>query len=109
MTIMQVPTVSSSGTPKMTMSASWMNAAAPMPNAAERKPTRTPVMLLQVEARPVKEESKDWDTTENLYIEGDNLDALKPLQESYLHRVNMIYIDIITQKMIQFNYSCRAA
>lgn len=47
MTIMQVPTVSSSGTPKMTMSASWMNAAAPMPNAAERKPTRTPVMLLQ--------------------------------------------------------------
>lgn len=41
----------------------------------------------------MKEESKDWDTTENLYIEGDNLDALKPLQESYLHRVNMIYID----------------
>lgn len=43
--------------------------------------------------RPVKEESKDWDTTENLYIEGDNLDALKLLQESYLGKVKMIYID----------------
>lgn len=48
---------------------------------------------IQKTLRPVKEESKDWDTTENLYIEGDNLDALKLLQESYLHRVNMIYID----------------
>ena len=37
--------------------------------------------------------SKDWDTTENLYIEGDNLDALKLLQESYLGKVKMIYID----------------
>ena len=37
--------------------------------------------------------SKDWDTTENLYIEGDNLDVLKLLQESYLGRVKMIYID----------------
>lgn len=41
----------------------------------------------------MKEESKDWDTTENLYIEGDNLDALKLLQESYLGKVKMIYID----------------
>ncbi len=48
---------------------------------------------IQKTLRPVKEESKDWDTTENLYIEGDNLDVLKLLQESYLHRVNMIYID----------------
>lgn len=43
--------------------------------------------------RPCKEESKDWDTTENLYIEGDNLEVLKLLQESYLDKVKMIYID----------------
>ncbi len=43
--------------------------------------------------RPVVEDSKNWDTTKNLYIEGDNLDALKLLQESYLGKVKMIYID----------------
>lgn len=43
--------------------------------------------------RPCKEESKNWDTTKNLYIEGDNLDVLKLLQESYLGKVKMIYID----------------
>ncbi|MGI6346211.1 MAG: site-specific DNA-methyltransferase [Limisphaerales bacterium] len=43
--------------------------------------------------RPCVEESKEWDTTENLYIEGDNLDVLKLLQESYLGKVKMIYID----------------
>lgn len=43
--------------------------------------------------RPCPEESKDWDTTENLYIEGDNLEVLKLLQESYLGKVKMIYID----------------
>lgn len=43
--------------------------------------------------RPCKEESVDWDTTENLYIEGDNLEVLKMLQESYLGKVKMIYID----------------
>jgi adenine-specific DNA-methyltransferase len=43
--------------------------------------------------RPCVEESKNWDTTENLYIEGDNLEVLKLLQESYLGKVNMIYID----------------
>lgn len=43
--------------------------------------------------RPCKEESVDWDTTENLYIEGDNLEVLKLLQESYLCAVNVIYID----------------
>lgn len=42
--------------------------------------------------RPCKEESKDWDKTENLYIEGDNLEVLKLLQESYLNKVKMIYI-----------------
>ena len=43
--------------------------------------------------RPCKEESKDWDTTENLYIEGDNLEVLKLLQGSYLNSIKMIYID----------------
>lgn len=43
--------------------------------------------------RPDKESSLHWDTTENIYIEGDNLDALKLLQESYLGKVKMIYID----------------
>ena len=43
--------------------------------------------------RPCKEESKNWDSTENLYIEGDNLEVLKLLQESYLGKVKMIYID----------------
>ncbi|MCH3955084.1 MAG: site-specific DNA-methyltransferase [Eubacterium sp.] len=43
--------------------------------------------------RPVKEDSVNWDTTENLYIEGDNLEVLKLLQESYLGKVKMIYID----------------
>ena len=43
--------------------------------------------------RPCKDESKDWDTTENLYIEGDNLEVLKLLQSSYLNSVKMIYID----------------
>lgn len=43
--------------------------------------------------RPVPEESLDWDTTENIYIEGDNLRVLKLLQRSYLGKVKMIYID----------------
>ena len=43
--------------------------------------------------RPCKEESVNWDTTENLYIEGDNLEVLKLLQESYLNKIKMIYID----------------
>lgn len=43
--------------------------------------------------RPVREESVDFDTTKNLFIEGDNLDALKLLQESYLSKVKLIYID----------------
>lgn len=50
------------------------------------KPTRKTL-------RPCKEESKNWDTTENLYIEGDNLEVLKLLQESYLGKVKIIYID----------------
>ena len=43
--------------------------------------------------RPCREESVDFDTTQNLYIEGDNLDALKLLQETYLGKIKMIYID----------------
>lgn len=43
--------------------------------------------------RPCIEESKDWENTGNLYIEGDNLDVLKLLQESYLNSIKMIYID----------------
>ena len=43
--------------------------------------------------RPDKEKSVDFDNTQNLYIEGDNLDVLKLLQETYLHKVDVIYID----------------
>ena len=43
--------------------------------------------------RPCRDESVDFDTTQNLFIEGDNLDALKLLQETYLNKVKMIYID----------------
>ena len=42
---------------------------------------------------PAKEESLDWDTTQNLYIEGDNLEVLKLLQKSYSGKIKMIYID----------------
>jgi len=43
--------------------------------------------------RPSKEDSVDWDTTENLYIEGDNLEVLKQLQKTYFGKIKMIYID----------------
>ncbi|WP_279006752.1 site-specific DNA-methyltransferase [Thomasclavelia cocleata] len=43
--------------------------------------------------RPDKESSKNWDTTENLYIEGDNLEVLKQLQKTYYGKIKMIYID----------------
>ncbi|HUV85281.1 MAG TPA: site-specific DNA-methyltransferase [Methanosarcinales archaeon] len=43
--------------------------------------------------RPYKQESKDWNTTQNLYIEGDNLEVLKLLQKSYHDKIKMIYID----------------
>jgi len=63
---------------------SWVGKKAAMAEAA-RPTTET--------LRPAKADSRDWDTTENLYIEGDNLAALKILQESYLGKVKMIYID----------------
>ena len=62
----------------------WVGKKAAMAEAA-RPITKT--------LRPVKEDSRDWDNTENLYIEGDNLEVLKILQESYLGKVKMIYID----------------
>ena len=43
--------------------------------------------------RPVREDSVDFDNTENIYIEGDNLEVLKLLQESYLDKIKIIYID----------------
>lgn len=51
--------------------------------------------------RPCKEESVNWDDTENLYIEGDNLEVLKLLQESYLGKVKLIYIEITVPTLIQ--------
>lgn len=49
--------------------------------------------LIKKTLRPVKEDSVNWDNTQNLYIEGDNLEVLKLLQKSYLGKVKMIYID----------------
>ena len=62
----------------------WVGKQAAKRAAAE--PTRQTL-------RPIVEDSVDWDTTENLYIEGDNLEVLKLLQRAYLGRVKMIYID----------------
>ena len=42
---------------------------------------------------PVRQQSEDWETTENIYIEGDNLDALKLLYKSYANKIRCIYID----------------
>lgn len=53
--------------------------------------------------RPCREESVDFDNTENLYIEGDNLEVLKLLQETYLGKIKMIYIDKTTPRLIQFH------
>lgn len=62
----------------------WVGKQAAKRAAAE--PTRQTL-------RPIPEDSVDWDTTENLYIEGDNLEVLKLLQRAYLGKVKMIYID----------------
>ena len=51
------------------------------------------------------EDSVNADTTENIYIEGDNLEALKLLRKNYYGKIKMIYIDIKTPRLIQFNYS----
>lgn len=55
--------------------------------------------------RPCKEESKQWDTTQNLFIEGDNLQVLKLLQKSYYRKVKMIYIDPPYNTGNEFVYS----
>lgn len=57
--------------------------------------------LIRKTLRPCKEDSVNWNTTENLYIEDDNLEVLKLLQESYLGKVKMIYIDEFVIEMIQ--------
>src|SRR5574344_1070603 len=57
---------------------------------AARREAATPIADT---LRPVPEDSMDWDTTENLYIEGDNLRVLKLLQRGYMGKVKMIYID----------------
>ena len=62
----------------------WVGKQAAKRAAAE--PTRQTL-------RPIVKDSVDWDTTENLYIEGDNLEVLKLLQRAYLGKVKMIYID----------------
>lgn len=59
--------------------------------------------------RPCREESVDFDNTENLYIEGDNLEVLKLLQETYLGKIKMIYIDKTTPRLIQFHTLKNAA
>ena len=51
--------------------------------------------------RPCPAESVNWDTTQNLYIEGDNLEVLKLLQSAYYRKVKMIYIEIILPSLIQ--------
>lgn len=76
----------------------WVGKKAAMA-AAARPTTKT--------LRPVPEESRDWDTTQNLYIEGDNLEALKILQESYLGKIKMIYIDPPYNKGKDFIYPDR--
>ena len=63
---------------------SWVGKKAAI--AETNKPTRNTL-------RPVTEDSTNWDTTENIYIEGDNLEVLKLLQESYLGQIKLIYID----------------
>lgn len=52
--------------------------------------------------RPCREESINFDTTENLYIEGDNLEVLKMLQETYLGKIKMIYIEMTMQELLQY-------
>ncbi len=57
------------------------------------KARREAARAIRKTLRPVPEDSVDWDTTQNLYIEGDNLEVLKLLQKAYMGKVKMIYID----------------
>lgn len=89
----------------------WVGKRAALQEAA------TPI---QKTLRPCPEESEDWDRTQNLYIEGDNLEVLKLLQNSYMGKVKMIYIDPpyntgndfvyhddFTQSMEEYDENCR--
>jgi adenine-specific DNA-methyltransferase len=51
----------------------------------------------------IPEDSQNADMTQNLYIEGDNLEVLKLLRQNYYGAVKMVYIEIIVPKLIQFN------
>ena len=70
----------------------------PGKRAASRLANETTTQTL----RPCREESVDFDNTQNLYIEGDNLEVLKVLRETYLGKVKMIYIDPIQRVMAGF-------
>ena len=72
--------------------------------AAAAEATRPPRGTLHL----CREESRDPDTTENIYIEGDNIDALKLLQEHYRGKVNFIYIDIFIPSLIQSHIAQKA-
>lgn len=61
--------------------------------AGKKKAIRRAMQVSTGTLRPCKKESKDWDTTQNLYIEGDNLEVLRLLQQAYYNRIKMIYID----------------
>ena len=61
--------------------------------AGKKSAAAEAVMPVSKTLRPCREESVNWDTTENLYIKGDNLEVLKLLQGSYSGAVKMIYID----------------
>ena len=58
--------------------------------------------------RPCREDSVDWDTTKNIYIEGDNLEVLKLLQTSYFRKVKMIYIDPPRSEERRVGKECRS-
>jgi len=59
--------------------------------------------------KPDRESSKNFEETKNLYIEGDNLEVMKILRDSYANKVKVIYIDIILQRLIQFNYPLKCS
>jgi len=59
----------------------------------KRKANKIALTPTNATLRPVKNESKNWDTTKNIYIEGDNLEVLKVLQKAYYKKIKMIYID----------------
>jgi len=59
----------------------------------KRKANQLALTPTKATLRPDKDSSKNWDTTKNIYIEGDNLEVLKVLQKAYYKKIKMIYID----------------